>query len=486
MLLPVKGFAPDQDPTEPGVLTACVGYIPTIKGMRAAPSEVSAGLAALAAKCQGAAVLSKLDRTRRFFAGTSVKLYEAATSTWSDVTRAASDYSTATGTWRFAQLGDVSLAAQKADKIQKSVGSGVFSDITAAPRASIIEVVGEHVVAFDINDGADRPSGWKTSALGNYADWTSAVATNAYDGDLNNTPGPILAGKALADGVVAYKQKAMYLGSFQGPPIGFAWQLVSDTAGALSQEVVVPITTSSGGAAHIFMGDDDFYYYDGARPVPIGSPIKVWLFSRLNREYSFKATSLHDPLNKIIYFYYPSINSGIGNLDSAIVYNYRADRWGIDDRDIEATAQFVSGGLSYAEFEALYTTYPAVPAGPYGSLVADTTPVPAIFDTTHTLYALSGAAGAGSFTTGDIGDDSKFIDLNRIRVRWITKPTSATLTNFYRNELGEDLETDNSVAMTGSHFDLLREARWHRGRIETMGDAELTALQPEFNPGGDE
>jgi hypothetical protein len=166
MLVPVRGFAPDVDPTEPGVLTACVGYIPSTKGMKAAPAKVSVGLAALASACRGSAVLLLLDRSRRLFAGTATNLYEAGSSTWTDVTRADGTYTLgADATWRFAQYGNVSLAAQKGDKIQFSVSSGDFDNITAAPRASIVEVVGQHVFAFDINDGSDRPSGWKTSAL---------------------------------------------------------------------------------------------------------------------------------------------------------------------------------------------------------------------------------------------------------------------------------------------------------------------------------
>jgi hypothetical protein len=485
MLVPVRGFAPDVDPTEPGVLTACVGYIPSTKGMKAAPAKVSVGLAALASACRGSAVLLLLDRSRRLFAGTATNLYEAGSSTWTDVSRAVGTYTLgADATWRFAQYGNVSLAAQKGDKIQFSVSSGDFDNITAAPRASIVEVVGQHVFAFDINDGSDRPSGWKTSALGDYTDWTSAVATNAYDGNLVSTPGPIVAGRRLADGVVAYKHKAMYLGTFQGPPIGWAWQEVSDTAGALSHEVVVPITTQNGGQAHVFMGDDDFYFYDGSRPVRIGTPVKDWVFARLNREYNHKSTALHDPINALIYFFYVSNNSGDGSLDSAIVYNYRAERWGVDDRVIEAVAHFVSNGQTYGDFQTAYSTYANVPSGPYGLFVVDTTPVPAIFDATHTLYALSGTAGTCSFTTGDIGDGVQFTSLNRLRVRWITKPSSATLLNYYRNELGETLNPDMAVAMTNSHFDLLREARWHRGTVETIGDAEVTALQPEVEAGG--
>lgn len=489
MLTQIQGFSPDVDPVQPGVLTACVSYIPSFKGMKAAPSAVSASVSALASACHGAAVLLKLDTTRRLVAGALTKLYEISGAVWSDVSRTSGGaYNTgAEYAWRFAQYGDVSLAAQKGDKIQFSNGSGAFENITAAPKASIIEVVGNFVFAFDYNDGTDRPAGWINCALGDYTNWTPGVAVNSYAGTLQSTPGPILAGRRLADGVVAYKLNAMYLGIFQGPPIGWSWQEVSDTAGALSQEVVVPITTPQGGQAHIVMGSDDFYYYDGSRPVRIGTPLKDWVFGRLNRTYSYKCIAVHDPINALIYFYYVSTASGGSALDSCVVYNYRANRWGVDDRNIEAAVQYVSASQTYDAYSAAYATYDDVPASSYGSsFLASTIPTAAVFNTSHQLQTLNGVAGSCSFTTGDVGDDDFFSTLMRVRPRWVTRPTTATMTNYYRNELGDTLTTDGTISMSGSHFDCLREARWHRATITTVGDSELTALNANIGGGGGE
>src|SRR5687767_895887 len=118
MLLPLLGYAPDADPTVLGVLTNCSGVVPSLKRLKGAPSASVTPLATLAATCQGAAVLAKTDGTTRFLAGTGVKIYEAQTSTWADVSRAAAYTMNSTGRWRFAQLGNVSLAANGADTIQ--------------------------------------------------------------------------------------------------------------------------------------------------------------------------------------------------------------------------------------------------------------------------------------------------------------------------------------------------------------------------------
>ena len=77
-MTPLVGFAPDADPATPGVLLDCTNFIPAVNGMEAAPTLVTpTNVPALAAACQGAAVVSKLDDSRRIMAGTSSKIYES-------------------------------------------------------------------------------------------------------------------------------------------------------------------------------------------------------------------------------------------------------------------------------------------------------------------------------------------------------------------------------------------------------------------------
>src|SRR3990167_118880 len=110
MLLKLLGYAPDADPTVLGVLTGMNGVVPSIRGLKGAPSPENTPLASLAATCIGSAVLSNLDDTTRLFAGSRIKLYESGASTWTDVSRAASYTAGTAARWRFAQQGNVSLA----------------------------------------------------------------------------------------------------------------------------------------------------------------------------------------------------------------------------------------------------------------------------------------------------------------------------------------------------------------------------------------
>lgn len=480
MLAPIKGFAPDLSPTEPGVLTSCVARVPTLRGMKAAPSPLTGALPALSAAALHAEEVTKLDGTRRFFAGTTTALYESAVSSWTNRTRAAGAYSAAADIrWRFAQYGDITLATQKGDKIQQISSAAAFEDITAAPKAAVVEVVDDFVAAFNTSDAGfgDSPDRWWICAQGNYADWTPAQATNCYSGRLTSTPGDLRAGRRLGSKLVAYKESAMYLGQFAGPPIGWQWEEVSNFSGAQSQEVVVPIVTKSGGAAHIFMGKSDFYYYDGSRPLPIGNPLKDWFFGRLNKSFAYRSVALHDPANALILFLYPSTSSSSGALDSGVVYNYRADRWGVYDLNVETAAQKQSGGFTYGTLESTYATYSAIPSVSYGSpFWFAGQPVPAIFNASHVLQTLNGAAGESSYTTGDLGLDEQVSLVSRVRPREVTAPSSAVMTNYYRQNLGDALTTGATTTKSSGKFDVLRSARWHRFKVTDQGESEVMAL----------
>lgn len=490
MLIPILGFAPDLDPTTKGVLTDCVAKIPTLKGMKAALSRVTVGLPALAAKCIGARVLQKLDGSYRFFAGSTTKLYEAnGTSSWTDRTRVSSDYNASADIrWRYAQYGDVTLAVQKQDILQFITSGTNFANVGASvPKASVVETVGQFVFLLDTNEATygDSTNRWWCSAIGDYADWTPAISTQCVTGTLTSSPGPILGGKRLGDSLVVYKERSMFLGTYQGPPAAWSFQEVSNTAGAQSQETIVPIVTKEGGAAHIFMGADNFYYFDGSRPVEIGTPIKNWFYARLNRDFAYLSEALKDDVNSLIYFFYPTTSSSTGVLDACVVYNYRANKWGMYDQTIETGVTYVSGGLTYASLEASYATYTALPNISYGSPFWFAGALsPAVFNTSHVLQSFTGDAGVSSMTTGDIGDDEMEILVHRVRPRYLQAPTGATLYNYHRQNLGESLSSDMTVTRSNGTFDFMRSARWHRLKIEDTGNSEIPALDVDVEKDG--
>lgn len=486
MLIKLDQFAPDADFTVPGVIVSAQHLIPTIRGYKAAPTAASAGMAALASTCFGAAVMRDLDNTTRYFAGLATAIYEYTGGAWVDVTRAVGGaYGASTDArWSFSQFGNVALATNKADTLQYS-DTGAFANITGAPKAKLVETVNQFVIVADTNDAGfgDSPDRWWCCAIGDYTDWTVNTATQCVSSRLTSSPGRITALRRLGDGIVAYKDRAMFAGSYVGAPEAWSFQEVPGQVGCVAQGGVVDI-----GAAHVFVGSDgNFWMFDGSRPTPIGNPIKEWFYADLYLEYSYRIQSVHDRANSLVYFYYPS-RTGAGALDSCIVYNYRANKWGVDDRTIEAAVDYVAAGVTFDGAFATATTFATVDAGltfDSGFLTAGQ-PVPAFIDTAHTTYTLTGASDAWEFTTNDFGDDSEYTTITRVKGRFLTKPTTASLINYYRNEMGDALTTDSTTTWGSGKFDFIRSARWHRFAVSGTGGGELTGLDVQAEADGSE
>ena len=102
--------------------------------------------------------------------------------------------------------------------------------------------------------------------------------------------------------MVVYKERAMYIGVYVGPPAIWEFREIPGETGALSQEAIVNVGTSED-PRHIFMGNDDFYSFDGARPVPLGDGrIKETVFTELDPTYKYLSAALHDRTRSLIYF----------------------------------------------------------------------------------------------------------------------------------------------------------------------------------------
>ena len=469
----ITGYAPDMDQTTAGVLISVENAVPSLKGMVGAPSPVTGLLPALAAACRGAAVLRKLDDTTRLIAASATKLYEAAASSWTDVSLGAGSYTTVTAgyRWSFAQYGNVSLAVHKAVVLQQS-SSGAFAAVLSAPKATIVETVGQFAFLFDTTDGTygDSPDRWWCSAFGDYSDWTPSVATQCATGRLFASAGPIRAAKRFGEQIAVYKGRGMHLGTYQGAPAVWSFDEVPGAAGALSQEAVVDVSTEAY-PRHIFMGLDDFYSFDGSRPTPIGVGwVKTLVFNELSFTNARLVCSGHDVANSRVYFYYPTATA----LNKCVVYNYKTKQWGRDDRLIEVSVQYVAPGLTYDDLGTYYSTYGTDIAFAYNAgFLSAGAPVPAIFNTSHVVQTLVGSSTTSSITTGDSGDEDAYSEVSRVRPLFLKAPTSSTMTNYYKDSLGDTLTTDATVAFSDGKYDVIRSARWHRFKFDFSGDWEM-------------
>ena len=107
--VPLAGFVPDADPTTPGILLQCDGWIPNSRGMRTAYTLTDAGYDALPAACTGYYFSRLNDGTAKCYAGTAAGLYELSGVNWTDRDGGATYVSGIN--WRFATLGNVTYAS---------------------------------------------------------------------------------------------------------------------------------------------------------------------------------------------------------------------------------------------------------------------------------------------------------------------------------------------------------------------------------------
>lgn len=470
-MTPIIGFAPDKDSTVPGVLTDCSMVYPTPAGYKAAPSAVTCGLPALGSACQGATIARKIDNSKRIFAGTQTRMYQQSGATWADVSRAGNYTGGADTRWRFAQFGDVSLACNSTEILQAS-SSGAFADVATSPKSKLIDIASGFVMLAGTNEGTygDQADRWWCSGLYDHTIWTPAISTQCVTGRLIDSPGDIRALRRLGADIIAYKERSIYIGRYVGAPIVWSWTQVSGDIGTPSNEAVVNI-----GTAHIFVGYEDIYLFDGTRPQAIGKDVKQWFFRDVNPSYRNKIIGTQDRAKSLVMFYYPSVASSTGAIDSCLIYHWTTGKWSRANRAIEAAVEYTAAGISYDSLGTSYGTWDSLPSISYDSpfWTAESI-VPSVFDTTHTLVQIAGNAGASSITTGDMGDDSAFTTISRVVPRFLSAPTSATLSNTYRNIIGEASVAGISVALANGRFDYLQSARWHRATIAAQGDMEIT------------
>lgn len=488
-VIPLIGFAPDLEQTTPGAMLECRDMVPTLKGMRAAASSVATSYPASSEAVTGAALLPKLDASVRFFIGGATLLQEGVSAAWTNVSRGGG-YAVGENRWRFAQFGNDSLAANKACQLQRSTG-GAFANLTA-PKADVCETAAGFVLLGNCDDSGtglatgfgDQTDRWWCSGINDVTTWAPALSTQCASGRLVDAPGPIRAMRRLGANVAVYKDKSIFVGSYVGTSAGvWQWALIPGDIGCSSQECVVNI-----GTAHLFIGETDIYAFDGSRPVPIGAPLRAWFFARLNRAYQYRIAALHDRVNGLVYWFYPSASSSSGALDEAIVYSYRAQRWGVVTRSIEMPVELVQGGITYDNLGSLFTTYDDLPAISYDSpfWVANT-PIPALIGTDHRPYTVSGPAGAWSFAGAWYGDEQAVSMVSRVNVRWVSKPSAASLVHRYGMDEGAALTSGAAVPISSSgRFDVLRAARWHQDAISGTGDAELVGVDPQVSAAGSE
>jgi hypothetical protein len=470
-----RGFAPDLDPTTKGIFVDADQMFPSAAGyrpFRQLQLESTGGFLPTF-PCYGAFFeQDAIDAGRAIFLASATKLYtyDILSNSFVDVSGGQTFIGPANPAgyrsprWRWTMFGGDLIVMNPADppQVLKSPTYNAAAPLAGnPPHGSIVEAVGDFVFILDA-DGND----WSCCGIGDDTAWTPDIGTQAANGTLGDTPGPIVAAHALGANLLVYKQRATYLATYLGPPVIWSFGLLADDAGAICDEAVVPY-----GGIQVAMGFENFYTCDGSPPRVLDNPLRRWFYeTSLDRENATRVWGVWDKLHNLIVWFYPSVAaSPAGALDRYICWHPDTNRW--------------MTGMVANNVEAVVT--PFAPVTLDGSISYSGTAVfgMALILGDHNLYSYSGDAAVGYVTTGDIGDPMRYSLIRTVRPKFKIYPAAnaSIATPLYRHNLG-DIQLAGPQAQLTSFgaFAMRQSARYHALRIRTAADCEIVGMDVDW------
>tara|TARA_R110000803_G_scaffold58451_1_gene116616 strand:+ start:19 stop:1893 length:1875 start_codon:yes stop_codon:yes gene_type:complete len=150
-----------------------------------------------------------------------------------------------------------------------------------------------------------------------------SLSTNTA-GDLRLSSGSLIVGGLKSrQEVLIWTDTSLYSMTFIGPPLTFALNLINEGAG-----LVGPKAAINAPAGVYFMSKNAFYTYNGSvQKLPCS--VQDYVFSDLDLDQAFKChTTLNSAFSEVWYFY-PSIEDGTGEISRYVIYNYEENSWSI-------------------------------------------------------------------------------------------------------------------------------------------------------------
>jgi hypothetical protein len=489
-IVPFGKWLPDLPALQnPGALTV-TNAIPKTQSYGPLGSLVAYS-GALGARCQGAVAARADNGATSIFAGDATKLYSIDTAAAFNDVSASSGYTTAADeTWRFCQYAGRVIGTNYANDIQTfQLGvDSVFSQLSSgAPRARHVAVIDPgFVMAGNTFDGVDGevPNRVWWSEYGVPTSWPTigTTAAEAAQSDYNDLPTggwvqSLIGAVGGAAGLV-FCDTAIYRIDYEGPPTVFRFTNIERARGTPAPNSVVNI-----GPFAAYLGEDGFYLCDGAQSRPIGNgAVDKTFFSDLNQSYFHRIYASSDPINKLIFWVYPSTGSVTGNPDSCLIYNWETTQWAKAEFDCEFLFRALSTGYSLEDLDSLGYTLDTLPFSLDSRVWTGGRIILSAFDTTHKLSFFTGSNLQATIDTGEFENQGfvNYCDGARI----IVNGGTPTLSIGYRNTPQSSVTfTTPSVAGDDGVARQRISARYMRARVVIPSGSSWShaqGIQPEI------
>jgi len=402
MLLNFGEYAPDQDDLNGTMVSDVSNVLPS------AGSYIPFPALATYSSAIGATVLSAFSvvdtsGTLHIFAGTATKLYKANSTSWTDVSKAATTYAATVDTpWSFTRFGAYVIAVNPNDSVQVyQLGtSTTFDNLTGSPPASAVaRVWGDYLVLIQSTSDVTSLAWCDTNDITN---WTTGVSGSQVFPD-----GGKLMGASESTNPIIFLENSIYLGTFvPGSTVTFTFQKIHDRRGAISTTAI-----ASRGQYTFFADKGGFFQItpDGQLS-PIG-------FERVDRSV-FQAIAYSDAQNircTIDPFYtrvYWSVNlSNSGDYDTLYIYDWELGRWSKVNIVHRVIFPAYTPGYTLDGLDALGYTMETLPYSLDNKFWQSGAPLLVAFDTSNILGFFSGDNMEATITTQEAGDTGGAVTL---------------------------------------------------------------------------
>ncbi len=365
-IVPFGPYLPDLPALENPGATVARNVLPAANSYRPCP-DFAVLSTALDARVRGAIALKDTSGNTYNYAGDATKLYSVTALAVTNVSKSGGYSNSTDDDWEFAQdaNGNKIIATNYADAVQTvTLGSSPFADLitsTDKPKARhLVMHPRNFLVLGNLNDNIGvAPTGIRWSAQGTYTDFDESVTTQSDREVLQGDSGWVQRLIAAGEYVLIFRERSITRMTYVGPPNIFQFDEVEQKRGcALSPKGVANL-----GRMVFFLSEDGFYMFDGVTATPIGAnKVDATFTAELNATYANRVSAAIDPLNKLVYWAYPTTASTDGTCDKMMIYNWAADRWSDAEISTQLIFPSLSQGYTLEGLDAVSSSLDALPA----------------------------------------------------------------------------------------------------------------------------
>ncbi len=221
----------------------------------------------------------------------------------------------------FEQFGNNVVAVGRGVNPQRYImgSSSVFADLANAPQGDTAFRIRQHLFICDGNVV-------NVSAFNNITDWTPSFDTQAFQAEVNQANGLIVAGWGGEQGAI-FQERSIVRVTYTGAGAPFILDEVEGGRG-----VCGPNAWSPWGKIAFCVAEDGFYTFDGLAATPIGANrVDRYFANKLNYGYRHKVWSAVDAKRKCWMVAYPT--DGFITPNEALIYSWADDTWTWDEFD---------------------------------------------------------------------------------------------------------------------------------------------------------